>query len=210
MQAAIKAHKAVQHMAMAVVAIHVAAKNVDYYITKYAAKPMEQLQNLVTQYALGLKRLELEEADSEQQLKAHEASEVRKIAAPVTDWKARGRRVLLRLQYSANRSKWISSTEAALYVHTEQQHWTSHHEVPVFLSRPLYLIWECKRILSSNKAIITRADTATNFSQITYEFQPTATAGGGSHLPATSKTSTVVGDGIHLATAQSPRNAPAP
>ena len=29
MQAAIKAHKAVQHMAMAVVAIHVAAKNVD-------------------------------------------------------------------------------------------------------------------------------------------------------------------------------------
>ena len=85
--------------------------------------------------------------------------------------------MLLRLQYSANRAKWISSTECALYVHTEQQHWTSHHEVPLFLSRPLYLIWECKRILSSNKAIITRANTATHFSHITYEFQPTATAG---------------------------------
>ena len=48
MQAAIKAHKAVQHMAMNVVALRVAAKIVDYYIAKYAAKPMEQLQNLVS------------------------------------------------------------------------------------------------------------------------------------------------------------------
>ena len=131
MQAAIKAHKAVQHMAMTVVALHVAAKIVDYYITKYAAKPMEQLQNLVTQYALGLRRLELEEAEADKQLKAAEASKVMKLVAPVSDWKARGRRILLRLQYSANRSKWISSTEATLYAHTEQQHWTSHHEMPV-------------------------------------------------------------------------------
>ena len=95
-------------------------------------------------------------------------------------------------------------------MHTEQQHWTSHHEVPLFLSRPLYLIWECKRVLSSNKAIITRADTATTFSHITYDFQPTTAAGDDSHLAADSKSSTVVGDGIHLATAQSSRSAPAP
>ena len=143
-QAAIKAHKAVQHMAMTVVALHVAAKIVDYYITKYAAKPMEQLQNLVTQYALGLRRLELEEAEADKKLKAAEASEGMKLVAPASDWKARGRRVLLRLQYSANRSKWISSTEAASYVHTEQQHWTSRNEVPLFQSRSLHLIWECK------------------------------------------------------------------
>ena len=132
MQAAIKAHKAVQHMAMTVVALHVAAKIVDYYITKYAAKPTGQLQNLVTQYALGLRRLELEEAEADKQLKAAEASEVMKLVAPVSDWQARGRRVLLRLQSSAIRSKWISSTEAALYVHTEQQQrWTSHNEAPL-------------------------------------------------------------------------------
>ena len=41
MQAAIKARKAVQHMVMTVVALRVAAKIVDYYITKYAAKPMK-------------------------------------------------------------------------------------------------------------------------------------------------------------------------
>ena len=98
MHAAIKAHKAVRHMAMAVVAIHVAAKNIDYYITKYAAKPMEQLQNLVTQYALGLRRLELEEEQSAQQVKAHEANGVMKLLPEVSDWKARGRRVLLCLQ----------------------------------------------------------------------------------------------------------------
>ena len=114
---------------VALVSYKVAIHNVDYYITKYAAKPMEQLQNLVTQYAVDLRRLELEEAESDQQLKAHEASEAMKLVAPVRDWKTCGRRVLLRIQYVANRTKWISSTEAALYVHTEQQHSTSHGDL---------------------------------------------------------------------------------
>ena len=48
-------------MAMSIVALHVVATIVDYYITKYAAKPMEQLQNLTTQYALGMRRLEEKE-----------------------------------------------------------------------------------------------------------------------------------------------------
>ena len=52
----------VRRMAYSVVALHVASHNCDYYITKYATKPLEQLQNLVTQYAVGLRRLEVEEA----------------------------------------------------------------------------------------------------------------------------------------------------
>ena len=63
MKAAIHAYTSVRRMAMSVVAVHVAANIIDYYITKYAAKPMEQLQNLVTQYALGLRRLELQEEE---------------------------------------------------------------------------------------------------------------------------------------------------
>ena len=43
----IKAYRAVRRMAMTVVALQVAANIIDYYITKYTAKPMEQLQNLV-------------------------------------------------------------------------------------------------------------------------------------------------------------------
>ena len=54
----IKEYAVVAQMAMSIVALHVVATIVDYYITKYAAKPMEQLQNLTTQYALGMRRLE--------------------------------------------------------------------------------------------------------------------------------------------------------
>ena len=38
------------------VAMYQAAHNCDYYITKYASKALEQLQNLVTQYAVGVRR----------------------------------------------------------------------------------------------------------------------------------------------------------
>ena len=58
-------------MAMSIVALHVVAAIVDYYITKYAAKPMEQLQNLTTQYAVGMRRLEeKEEREQAQRVEA--------------------------------------------------------------------------------------------------------------------------------------------
>ena len=38
-------------------ALFQAAHNCDFYITKYHAKPMEQLQSLLTNIALGLRRL---------------------------------------------------------------------------------------------------------------------------------------------------------
>ena len=142
---------------------------------------MEQLQNLVTQYALGLRRLENEEeaaaeagnvkqlASGKEKEAAAEAGNVEQLASGILAAKARSRRVVLRLQHSANRSKWISSTECALFVHTEQQHWTSHHEVPLFLNRPSYQIQECKRILSGAKAMLTRADTSVGFSVLDFE-----------------------------------------
>ena len=108
-------HTAVRRMALSTVAIHVAANIVDYYITKYAAKAMEQLQNLITQYALGLRRLEDDEAAETK--------------TDVLDPKVRAKRVTLRLQMAANRSSWISATEAALYVHCEQSHFITHQEV---------------------------------------------------------------------------------
>ena len=45
---------AVRRMAYSVLALHVAAHNCDYYIVKYQCKSLEQLQNLVTQYAIGI------------------------------------------------------------------------------------------------------------------------------------------------------------
>ena len=125
LKAIIERYPLVQRMAMSIVALHVVATIVDYYITKYAAKPMEQLQNLSTQYALGMRRLE----DKEEREKAMrlEAGGAPQAANKVDELKGRSWRVLVTLQHAANRAKMISSTECALFVHTEQQHWTSHN-----------------------------------------------------------------------------------
>ena len=91
MRVQIEAYKAVRRMAMSVMALHVAAKTIDYYITKHAAKPMEQPQNLMTPYALGLRRLELAEAEEQTTAKDTSGGVVQPACA-----KARGRRLLLR------------------------------------------------------------------------------------------------------------------
>ena len=108
-------------MAFSVLVTHVAASVLDFYITKYAAKPMEQLQNLVTQYALGIQRLEADEA---KEAAAVSANDLQK-----DDPKLRAKRVTLRLQFAADRASWVSATECALYIMTEQTQWTSHNEV---------------------------------------------------------------------------------
>ncbi len=42
-------------------------------------------------------------------------------------------------------------------MHTAQTHWVRHSEVPLFLSRPLFQISECKRLLLGAKTSLTRA-----------------------------------------------------
>ena len=163
-------------MAISLVALNVNASIVDYYITKYAAKPMEQMQNLTTQYALGMRRLEeKEERERAEQARASGANEpgeqqcAEKVKSNKLDEnEKRSWRVLVSLQHSANRSKMISSTECALYVHTEQQHWTSHNEVPIFTSRPLYVLFECQRLLSGSKHVIQRPSNQLDFSVVAY------------------------------------------
>lgn len=132
------AHPLVRRMAYSVVALHVAASNCDYYITKYQAKNMEQLQNLTKQYALGLRRLEEEEA-----LAARQAGDAY-VAPTAAD---RARRITLRLQTAANRCTWVSSTEAAILVETGDTFWTSHNEVAAFLGKPTFMLQECRRLL---------------------------------------------------------------
>ena len=43
-----------------IVAMHQAGHNCDYYIKKYQGKPMEQLRSLLSNMAVGLRRLEAE------------------------------------------------------------------------------------------------------------------------------------------------------
>jgi len=122
-------------MAYSVVALHVAAHNCDYYINKYACKALEQLQNLVTQYAIGIRRLEEDE-----NLEA--AAGVESMST-----KARAKRVLIRLQNAANRCHWFSSTELAVFLKTGDTFWTSHNDAPVFISKLVFMLHECRRAL---------------------------------------------------------------
>ena len=102
----------VRRMAYSVVALHMAAHNCDYYITKYASKALEQLQNLVTQYAIGVRRLEEKE-------KQEAAAGVEPKSA-----KERASRILIGLQNAANRCHWFSSTELAVFLKTGDMFWT--------------------------------------------------------------------------------------
>ena len=138
-----------RRMAYSVVAIHVAAFNCDFYITKYQCKNMEQLQNLVTQYALGIRRLEMEENEEELQAKA--SGNVHKAESSAAQRKRRARRITLRLAMAANRSTWVSSTEMMIYIMTGDTHWSTHDDHPVFLARPWYMIQECRRLLHGVK-----------------------------------------------------------
>ena len=98
--------------AYSMLAMWQAANNTDYYITKYGTKALEQLQNLIGQFALGLRRLEQEE----------ELEQANADAATVLEnqqsYKHRARRVTLRLARAANRATWVSCCEMALYIRT--------------------------------------------------------------------------------------------
>ena len=93
--------------ANSMVAMWQAAHNTDYYITKYNTKGLEQLQNLIGQFALGLRRLEVQE---------QQEIEEQGLSVELNDYKRRARKVTLRLAMAANRSTWVSCCEMALFI----------------------------------------------------------------------------------------------
>ena len=48
---------------------------------------------------------------------------------------------------AANRSTWVSATEYAVFILTGAMHFSSHNEMPLFLSRAWYTMHACKRLL---------------------------------------------------------------
>ena len=146
-----------RRMAYTVVALHIAAHNCDFYITKYQSKALEQLQNLVTQYATGIRRLEEEE------------KEAMASGAQQMSTKERARKVTIRLQSAANRCHWFSSTELAVFVLTEGTCWQSHNEVPMFISKYIFMLNECRRLLEDRTpGLLEAARVDIN----AWEFQP--------------------------------------
>ena len=101
--------QALRQAAHSMLAMWQAAHATDYYITKYGTKALEQLQNLIAQFALGLRRLE---QDEEREQSTCDPS----VLENPTSYKQRARRVTLRLAMAANRATWTSCCEMALFI----------------------------------------------------------------------------------------------
>ena len=123
-----------------------AAYNCDYYITKYHCKPMAQLQNLFTNIALGLRRLEAEEEAAEPDAEK-----------PVNAAAERARKTTLKIASAANRSSWCSCCEMATFIKTGALVRKTHRPNAIFLSRPMYLYQQCRRLLQSTPEMLIEA-----------------------------------------------------
>lgn len=118
-----------------IAAMFQAAHNCDYYITKYQAKALALMQNLLFHMALGFRQLEEEE-------------EATVAAGGVAQGsQERARRVTLKIVCAANRCSWVSCCEMASFIRTGGDARRTHRPVQVFLSRPMYLLKECQRRL---------------------------------------------------------------
>jgi hypothetical protein len=130
----------------ALVAMFQAAHNCDFYITKYHAKPMEQLQSLFTNIALGLRRLEAEGEAA--QTNAEQPEDLPE---------ERARKTVLKIANAANRSSWCSCCEMATFTKTGALVRKTHRPISIFLSRPLYLYEQCRRLLQRSHEILIEA-----------------------------------------------------
>ena len=126
-----------------------AAHNCDFYIAKYRAKPMAQLQGLFTNIALGLWRLEAEE-------EAAQAGAEQPANLP----EERARKTTLKVASAANRSSWCSCCEMASFIKTGALVRRTHRPIAIFLSHPLYLYEQCRRLLQSSHRLLIEAQTA--------------------------------------------------
>ena len=98
-----------------------------------------------TLYVTGIKRLEDEETEREL------------AGIPPRSAEARALRVTIRIQSSANRCVWFSSTELAVYIQTGNTFWTIHADQPLFLARLHFMLHECVRILEDRSPGILEA-----------------------------------------------------
>ena len=127
------------------VAMFQAAHNCDFYITKYQAKPMQQLQSLLTNIASALRRLEQEE---------ELAQASRPPEAGPKEPAERARQTTLKIANAANRSSWCSCCEMATFIKTGALARKTHRPIAIFLSRPMFLYEECRRILQRSNEIL--------------------------------------------------------
>ena len=109
----------------------------DHYATKYLAKPQQWLTSALGPLIAGFRKVE-----EEKQRQVEEEPSVQKVAL----------RKLRTAIFAANRSIWISSCEACLFLETGGSAVQSHPDVAVHGRKGLFMMSECKRILNNEVA----------------------------------------------------------
>ena len=109
----------------------------DFYATKYLAKPQQWLHSVLGPLILGFRRAEEKVAATTEEKPSTYKEALRKVRTAI---------------FAANRSIWISSCEAALFLNTGGTAIFSHADVPVHARRGLFMMHECKRILNKEVA----------------------------------------------------------
>jgi hypothetical protein len=107
---------------------------------------MAHMQRLLTNICLGLRRFEAEE-------------EATKAGAeqPADRLEERARKTTLKIANAANRSSWCSCCEMATFIKTGALARKTHRPIAIFLSRPLYLYEQCRRLLQSSHEMLIQA-----------------------------------------------------
>eukprot|EP00973_Karenia_brevis_P040239 5557778-Karenia_brevis.AAC.1 len=107
---------------------------------------MEQLQNLVVQFAHGLRRLEAEEAQEGVQT-----------GEDGQDTKQRARRATLRIALAANRASLVSCCEMALFIKCRAHCRKTYFPRQIYLSRAAYLTDLCAELLGGKDTYLVEA-----------------------------------------------------
>jgi hypothetical protein len=108
----------------------------DFYATKYLAKPQQWPTSALGPLIAGFRKAEEEQKQAEERASATTLS-LRKLRTAFV---------------AANRSVWISSCEACLFLETGGSAVLSHRDVAVHGRKGLFMMNECKRIL--NKEVV--------------------------------------------------------
>ena len=108
------------------------------------------MQNLLAQFAQGLRRLELEE----EQEKSHVQAESLQHQEA---YKQRARRVTLRLAMAANRATWASCCEMSLFIRTGAHARKTYFPRDIYLSRLAFLCHACKQLLHAEDEFLLEA-----------------------------------------------------
>eukprot|EP00438_Fugacium_kawagutii_P008273 Skav206546 [mRNA] locus=scaffold504:308454:314438:- [translate_table: standard] len=114
--------------------------NIDFYITKYVAKPLSTMKPLMSQLAGAMIRLEREL--EQQPLSLDGDSEQTKL---------RAKKTLLKIGNAANTCHWQSATELATVILTGGDMLQTHTVVTVFCKQILFMLHQAKAILRESQ-----------------------------------------------------------